>query len=308
MALNPFANAASGRERYRTTVFQSAWECGIPHRTLTKSRRRDAKIASGGLDFGEEGVAHDDEHDGRTSTRQVTNDPFSMDGDRDLSPPMADWRENLRRLLKERGMNMKTASEKAGLDASMVYKILKKPNADPQISTVRGLAKALNVSIDELMYGVVPSADPVKLTPVVGDVAAGAWMDTDLWDEAKYEPVPAMPSRYPSLAQKAWHVVGNSVDLLGIADDSFIVTVEYWKVRNAPTDGDVVVVEERDGSLIRRTCKEVLVRPGEYELRPRSSDARHKPIVVPAGNKSGDHGVEIEIVGLVIGTYRRIGR
>lgn len=308
MTLYPVAYAASRRQRDRTPVFQTLRECGIPNGALTKRRWRNAKVAGGGLDFGEEGEAHEWDSDGRTSIRQVTNEPFPIDGDRDLTPPMADWRENLKRLLKERGLNMKEASEKAGLDPSMVYKLLKKPNADPQISTVRGLAKALGVSIDELMYGVVPVTEQFKLAAVTGDVAAGTWMESDLWDEAKYEPVPAMPSRYPSLAQKAWHVVGNSVDLLGIVDGSFVVTVDYWKVRSAPTDGDVVVVEERDGSLIRRTCKEVTVRPGAYELHPRSSDARHKPIVVSSGNKNGDDGIEIEIVGLVIGNYRRIGR
>lgn len=229
-----------------------------------------------------------------------------MDDDERLDLPMADWRDNLRRIMAEKGYNMKSLSLKAGLGDSAVHKILSR-SGDPQISTVKAISKALEVSIDELVFNVVTPAISVKLTFVAGDVAAGVWMESDAWDDQKYEPIPVLPSRYPGIEQKAWHVSGDSMDALGITDGSFVVTVDYWVVRRSPTDGDIVVVERRRGGLIERTCKEVAVRAGEYELRPRSSDPRHKPIVVRSGNRDGDDGTEIEIVGLVVGSYRRIG-
>jgi SOS-response transcriptional repressor LexA len=230
-----------------------------------------------------------------------------MDDDDRFNLPMADWRKNLRRVMAEKGYNMKSLSLKAGLGESAVHKILSR-SGDPQISTVKAIAKALEVTIDQLVFNVVSTSTSVKLTPVVGDVAAGVWMETDVWDDEKYEQIPILPSRYPGIDQKAWHVSGDSMDMLGISDDSFIVTVDYWAVRTSPTDGDVVVVERRRGGLVERTCKEVSVRTGEYELRPQSSDPRYQPIIVRPGNRNGDDGTEIEIIGLVVGSYRRIGR
>ena len=220
---------------------------------------------------------------------------------------MADWRDNLKRIIKAEGLEMKALSIKAGLDPTAVFKILNR-SADPQISTMAALSKALGLSIDELFHGTIPVPQTQENIAVYGEVAAGMWMDEEVWDESKYSAIPHMPSRYPGLPQKAWKITGNSMDLAGITDGMFIVTVDYWSVRSAPIDDDVVLVETRRGNLVSRTCKEVVVRPGGFDLRPRSSDPRHKTISISAGNQSGDDGDEVEIVGLVVGAYRRIGR
>ena len=101
------------------------------------------------------------------------------------------------------------------------------------------------------------------------------------------------------------------MNLKNIHDGTFVITVRYWEVRNQPQDGDTVVVERRrDGGLIERTLKEVVIRADRIELTPRSSDDRFKePIVIPRNlNSHPSEPLEIEIVALVIGTYAPIGR
>lgn len=144
--------------------------------------------------------------------------------------------------------------------------------------------------------------------PVVGEVAAGRWMEIDLWDVEKYEPVPLVPTGYEGLEQKAWAVFGNSMDLAGIHHGSFVITVPYFDARTKISTGDVCVVERVWEGKVERTCKEVIVHDDRFELRPNSSDTRWKPIDVdPTSFKDGD-GNSVEIIGLVVGVFMRLAK
>jgi len=123
-------------------------------------------------------------------------------------------------------------------------------------------------------------------------------------------PVPFVPTRYAELEQRAYRVVGPSMNMRAIHDGTFVITVRYWEVRTQPQDGDIVVVERRrDGGLVERTLKEVVIRPGQIELTPRSSDDRFKePIVIPRHlDANPSEPLEVEIIALVIGCYSPIG-
>ena len=150
------------------------------------------------------------------------------------------------------------------------------------------------------------SSQPLTV-PVVGELQAGAWMEADQWDVAKYQPVFVEPERFETLNHAAWKVNGSSMDLVGIADGAFAVTVPYKAVRIAPQKGDAVVVERRRNGTFERTCKEVgRQTPAGLELIPRSSDPRHKAIIIPPQGPDED-GAEVEIIGLVVGSYKRFG-
>jgi SOS-response transcriptional repressor LexA len=218
-----------------------------------------------------------------------------------------DWRSKLRKVIEDRGLDMKSVSLGSGLNAAGVQQIL--GGKDPRASTLLRILEHLQLSFDELMTGAVPSIKP-KSVAVVGETAAGQWLEPDSWDEAKYPPVPFVPTRYAELEQRAYRVVGPSMNLHGIHDGTFVITVRYWEVRTQPQDGDVVVVERRrDGGLVERTLKEVVIRPEHIELTSRSSDDRFKePIVIPRHlSESPIDPVEVEIVALVIGCYSPIG-
>lgn len=228
-----------------------------------------------------------------------------------LCAPMAErWKNNLRNVLKERGLDYKNTSIQAGLNPSMLSEILGKKDKDPSVSTLMKLVNHLKLSFDELLTGASPVKNALKTAPVIGETAAGQWLEPDSWDEAKYPPVPFVPTRFADLEQRAYRVIGNSMNDRDIHDGAFVITVEYSKVRTQPQDGDIVVVErQRDGGLVERTIKEIVIKPDRIELTPRSTDERFRdPFIIRRDlSTNPDDPIRIEIVALVIGSYMPVG-
>lgn len=225
--------------------------------------------------------------------------------------PMDNWRENLLKIMRNKGFDMKGLCLRAGLDPSTISKMIKRKSV-PQITTMTAIAKALDVSLDEIMSGVAAADLPVRRVPIYGQVAAGLWVEDGVWDEPRYEDVSIVTGKYANLEQKGYKVVGDSMDKEGIADGSYVITVLYWQVRDRIQDGDVVVVERGDGKRIERTVKVVSIMPNEYRLEPRSSNPHWNDayISIPresAGKPHEANDMRIEIVGLVIGMYKSFG-
>lgn len=174
---------------------------------------------------------------------------------------------------------------------------------------LREYATAFRVSMNWLLTG---EAEPdtlevTRAAPVVGEVAAGVWREVDVWDAGKYPEVPVATGRYAALKQRAYMVSGPSMDLAKIFDGDFVVCVEYWMARQAPTDGDIVVVCRRRGPLVERTVKQVAVANGAMRLIPRSSDPRfQEAVTIAADGQTEDGDDAVEITDLVIGVYRSI--
>lgn len=59
--------------------------------------------------------------------------------------------ERVRTLRERAEMSQQELASKAGLSVSIVSQLERGRSADPRISTLRGLAKALNVSVHELI-------------------------------------------------------------------------------------------------------------------------------------------------------------
>lgn len=219
---------------------------------------------------------------------------------------MDDWRERLLQALKEKGLDMKSASLRADLNAAAVQQI--KNGNDPKTSTIQALAAAHGLSLDEILLGrphsstAPPINRPVRLAPVVGTVAAGVWFSTDLPPQVESEPVPYVPCRYPDLEQKAYKVQGTSMNRARIEDGDFVIAVPYWDARIAPVAGDIAVVERtRDGGLNEWTVKEIEVTREAIRLVPRSTDS-FETIVIPRTNATDMYDA-VRIVGLVVGKF-----
>lgn len=144
----------------------------------------------------------------------------------------------------------------------------------------------------------------VSNVPVRGECAGGRWLEYELGDN-DFETVPVVPTKYPQLEQFAFRVRGNSMDRAKIIDGDYVVCVPYFEARANLTHGDIVVVERRRGGLYERTCKRLEVRPdGSTALVSQSNDPKSAdPLLELQANSHADDGVEIEVVGLVIGRY-----
>lgn len=167
------------------------------------------------------------------------------------------------------------------------------------------LASSGSSGVGTLKYQLTHDAEPLLTVAVRGDIQGGAFMIQQGVDELPREFVTFRPKRFENLDHAAWLVHGNSMNLAGIVDGSYVITVPYHTVRTAEAGqkGDLVVVERRRRGEIERTCKEVgRSTPAGLELIPRSTEP-HDTIIVPVGGEDDD-GTEVEIIGLVVGGFK----
>jgi SOS-response transcriptional repressor LexA len=182
-----------------------------------------------------------------------------------------------------RGANLiKLAS---ALDCSVAY--LTGESADPEAGTVE----------------VIPSDREFRAVPVVGMVEAGTFREVDEFGDLQPRRI-SVPrdERYPRARQFAFDVAGDSMNAAEppITAGAVIVCVDFDDVNEPIRDGMRVVVERtRDGGHLREwSVKEVRQYEDRVEFIPRSTNAKHRPIVVPRGNYE-DEGTTVRILALV---------
>ena len=159
--------------------------------------------------------------------------------------------------------------------------------------------RAIEASRPKTEVSVGPVAE-VGLAPVKGETAAGLWREFEKLDLAKFERVPVVPTSYGNREQFAYRVEGRSMEKEFIFDGDYVICVSFASVRAAPQTNDVVVVERRQGGRTERTCKKAVRMEGEIVLASQSDDPDFaEPIFL-----EGDDDTTVEVVGLVVGTYR----
>lgn len=168
---------------------------------------------------------------------------------------------------------------------------------------------AFGVNPAWLLYGDKDAGvKPVPvLVPVRGNTACGLWAENGRFYDQEYPPIPAVPTSYKNVEQFAFRVIGMCMDKARILDGDYVVCVPFWIARASIVDGDIVVIERRQGQVIERTCKQVAIEGDKILFRPRSTDPAFLPVVLPDANEPTDeNGAVVEIVGLVIGRYAPI--
>jgi transcriptional regulator with XRE-family HTH domain len=213
--------------------------------------------------------------------------------------------EEVRRLRIARGWSQADLARACGVNQVTINNvengITARSRYMPEIEAALGVNFAGNVNKPKTIE---------RHAPVVGRVAAGVWTEHDTSEEYIGIMVPYVIDAYPALEQRAYEVSGRSMDQVPILPGDYVVTVPYFEARREPLAGDIVVVERtRDGGYLERSVKEVAVYPDRIELVPRSSDPRfQEPLVVTRAGPQPDDTTQIEIVGLVVGLFRRMGR
>lgn len=191
------------------------------------------------------------------------------------------------------------------------------------------MAQHLGVTADDLMLNRLPweaktstasatdevqrAARPPGTAPLVAIVEAGAWREVDELDQddPEWVTVPA-DDKFPDATQRVYDVSGDSMNRLEphpITPGSRIVAVDYDEIasRSPLRDNLVVVIQRsRNGGQERElSVKQVAWFEDRIEFQPRSSNPKHKAIVVEHDNWE-DNGVEVAIVGLVRDIIHRL--
>lgn len=225
----------------------------------------------------------------------------AVDENAQLAAEIRDW---MLAVMDETGLTPTTWATAAKVARTTIARPIKEGYAFVTSSrTLSKLAKAAGVEAPDMRRATEAQIIPLYL-PVRYRVQAGAWIEMD-YAEQEYPspPRPVTPdSNYGDYPQWLELVVGDSVNK-EIPPGGFAHVVDAIEMGYAPQDGDFVVVERRreQGRLRERSIKQVEFTDHGVELWPRSHNlAWNRPLELA----HAEEGVEVEIVGLVIGTYR----
>lgn len=142
--------------------------------------------------------------------------------------------------------------------------------------------------------------------PITGIVEAGAFREFDdsNQDEPEYVSAEA-DKRWPDARLVAMRVGGDSMNALKpipILDGATIVCVDYEDIADRyPMRTGMIVVVQRvamGGHIREWSVKQLEVRDDKYVFHPRSTNQKHKPIVVTT-DFGADDGMEVSVLALV---------
>lgn len=217
-----------------------------------------------------------------------------------MEDPYIEW---LKRGLEQPGKTQTGLAKVLGLHPSAISKIL---------GNKRKLSSAELVPAAEYL-GTPPPQSTARLTPsevaplpVVGRVAAGVFREVDDMDQSAVQWISLPPDdQFPNARRMAFDVEGDSMNNLAprpILDGDRAVCLAFEDIAEQVRirDGMVVVVERtRDGGHTREwSIKQIVFHDDRIEFCPRSTNGKHKPIVVDH-NYQADEGVSVEIIALL---------
>jgi hypothetical protein len=140
---------------------------------------------------------------------------------------------------------------------------------------------------------------------VAGVVEAGAFREVDEFDQS--EPIEIMLPRdekFPNARQLVFDCAGDSMNDLRprpIFPGDRLVCLAYEDIGHIELRSGMVVIVQRsrDGGHFREwSVKQIEVFPDRAEFHPRSTNPKHKPIIVERDDEA-DEGVTVEVIALV---------
>lgn len=206
-------------------------------------------------------------------------------------------------VLKERDETRSRASVGAGLGASYI-RDLERKTGNPNLSKLSKLATYLKVPLDRLLPTAnidTPNIQGVASLPVVGTIAAGAFMDISIRDQGEPQEyiTVATNGRFPHARQYALKVQGDSMNLK-YPDGTYVTCVDFAESGLQLKNGMAVHIERLEGHLVETTLKIVEFVRGQLILSPRSTNVVHKPIIFEPDDGRSD----VMVKGIVTGSWR----
>lgn len=230
-------------------------------------------------------------------------------------PPMSTLYSRIRERLDQLhpGISDRDASLRAsdGRNADLLRAIKNGRSTSPRGKNLNGLAALLAVPAEWFADETI--SQPAEISPaqftmvpsiVAGTVEAGSFREVDPYDQSEHEVefVPADP-KYPKARVLQFNVAGDSMNALRplpILPGSRAVGVAFDDIDIPLRNGMVVVVQRsKDGGQTREwSIKQVEFFADRIEFHPRSTNPRHKPIVV-SHDFFADDGVEVAVIALI---------
>lgn len=154
-----------------------------------------------------------------------------------------------------------------------------------------GAPRRADTASDAGDSGVVASGLAPRPVPIVGEVAAGLWVEVfdDEPQDAREFVYVAVPG-YERVRLQAWRVRGPSMNRKYV-EGSFVITCSV--VDGGVRHNDDVVVMRRSSGRVEFTIKEVVVDADETWLTPRSTDPKFQKPWKLERNIDGQDGLEI---------------
>jgi SOS-response transcriptional repressor LexA len=205
-----------------------------------------------------------------------------------------DEMESLRERVAERlaalDINAFEAARKAGLERGFINDILQGKKHSVRGHNLVALAEVLQCDVGYLAgslatprgFRMVTDAAGGHL-PLVGTVEAGTFREPDLDGPAMPVAIPTDPD-YPATAQAAYRVAGDSMNIKGVEPGMVLATIDAdaWVQKHGRiADGRLVVVKRIKGGNVETSIKELRRFEDRIELAPRSTNPKHRPIVIP---------------------------
>lgn len=211
--------------------------------------------------------------------------------------------EWIRAGLKQTGKKQNALASHLGIAHTQITSLLK-GNRNLKVDEIPRIAEFLGID--------PPNAEArplsVEMSPVrkAGTVEAGTFREVDEFDQSEPEEINIEPDkRFPNARRMYFEVLGDSMNNLQptpIFPGAKCICVDFQDVAHLTglRDGMIVVVQRaRDGGHIREwSVKQIAMFDDRVEYQPRSTNPRHKPIVVKRDHDADD-GVSVEVIALV---------
>ncbi|RCL01039.1 MAG: SOS-response transcriptional repressor [Candidatus Tokpelaia sp. JSC189] len=213
----------------------------------------------------------------------------------------------IRKLRKEIGLTQVQLAEKAGTTQPQI-KRLELSERKLTKEWAEKLAPHLGVEPYQLLFsdgeGLKPSNFSVGMIPVIGKVAANAWMAVGDMDFG-FDDIELVPSAggYPTNLQFALKVDGNCLNKIANNGDQ-LICLDIIKAGIDVAPNDLVIVERSrfNGQMVERTAKRIRQTAEGFELWPESNDPNHQEPIKVNGATDGE---EVRIVGKVLWILRK---
>lgn len=206
--------------------------------------------------------------------------------------------------LQKSGKTQKGLAEHLGIAHPQITQLLK-GRRNIKVTEIPKIAEYLGVEPPQ-QTEVAPSSARWIVARKAGTVAAGLFREVDEFDQSEPEDIMVpRDEQFPQARQITFDVEGDSMNALQprpILPGDTIVCTAYEDIahRAVMRDGMVVVVERtRNGGHFREwSVKQVEIYEDRTEFHPRSTNPKHKPIVVQR-QFDADDGVTVQVIAVV---------